>query len=156
MALASTRSGPRAMRTRFYTPADTFHPIATINTTPLIDMMLVLLIMFIVAIPLSTHKVPLDLPSGPPPERAVPPPVHRLDIDAAGRLRWDGRPIAAAALGPLLARLAADPAGPELHLRADGEARYERVDQVLAEIQRAGVARMGFLDNQRFAETLDN
>lgn len=139
---------------RYIRPATAgFQPIATINTTPLIDMMLVLIIMFIVAIPLQTHKVPLDLPSGttPGPER----PIHRLAITADGRLLWNGTALDAAALRARLAAHAADPAGPELHLQPDGEARYEQVDHVLADIRRAGVTRLGFVDNQRFVPAID-
>ena len=140
----------RPIRTHFYTPKVDYAPIATINTTPLIDMMLVILIMLIVTIPMTTHKVPLDLPP-PDPGRTPPPPSHRLAIDSAGALSWDGRPLAGAALPGLLAALAADPARPALLLDADGEARYERVDELLAAIRRAGVTRLGFVNNQRFA-----
>ena len=129
-------------------------PFPTINTTPLIDLMLVLLVMFIISIPIATHKVPLDLPP-PNPGTEEPPPVHQLDLDAAGRLFWDGRPIPDAALTPLLVRMAADPTEPELHIAVDGEARYERVDETLATIGRAGITRMGFVGNERFAEMMD-
>src|SRR5437868_13342713 len=73
-----------------------FTPIAAINTTPLIDMMLVILIMLIVSIPMTTHKVPLDLP----PPHSVPrtPPVHRLAILASGALAWDWQALPAAGL----------------------------------------------------------
>ena len=130
-------------------------PGPMINTTPLIDLMLVLLVMLIVSIPLSTHKMPLDLPQ-PPLEGEVrtPPPVHRLDIDAEGRLAWDGRPIPDAELAPLLSALARDPAEPELHFAADGVARYERVDETLAIVLRAGVTRMGFVGNEAHFEAL--
>ena len=132
---------------------DSHMPIAAINTTPLIDMMLVLLIMFIVAIPLGTHKVPLDLPP-PVPGPADTRPAHRLDIGAAGQTLWDGRIVAPDELRARLAALAADPAQPALHLDADGAARYELVDQILADIQRAGVTRLGFVDNARFVEAI--
>ena len=131
-----------------------FTPIAAINTTPLIDMMLVILIMLIVAIPMSTHKVPLDLPRGPTPRQA-PPPVHRLAILPSGALEWDGQALAAGALPARLGAFEAEPGRPVLELHADGEARYERVDQVLAEIRRAGVTRLGFVGNERFAAALD-
>jgi biopolymer transport protein ExbD len=128
-------------------------PEPTINTTPLIDLMLVLLVMFIISIPVATHEVPMDLPGGvPPPTR---PAAHRLDLDSAGRLFWDGQPIADAALAPRLARMAADPAAPELHIAADAETRYERVDETLAAVRRAGVTRLGFVGNERFAGMLD-
>ena len=130
-------------------------PVPTINTTPLIDLMLVLLIMFILSIPIATHKVPLDLPGGPPPVVPDPPAAHRLGLDAGGRYWWNGRAIGDAQLTPLLTQVAADPADPELHILVDAETRYERVDQTLAAIHRAGVTRLGFVGNERFAGALD-
>ena len=143
-------------RTRILHPTgiNGFQPIATINTTPLIDLMLVLLIMFIVTIPVATHKVPLDLPQ-PPPTPVQPVPVHRLGLDSAGALSWDGQSIAAAELPGRLTALAADPAEPQLHIAADAETPYLRVDEALAEVKRAGITRLGFVDNQRFASMLD-
>jgi biopolymer transport protein ExbD len=146
-----TRSLPLrpSARSRFRAaPVDT-SPIATINTTPMIDMMLVLLILFIVSIPIRTHWVPLDLPQAGPPRPDLRP-VHRLDIDAAGRTRWDGVVVDGIALRRALAGFARDPARPDLHLNADGEARYERVDQILADIRRAGVTRLGLVNHRRF------
>ena len=125
----------------------------TINTTPLIDLMLVLLVMLMFSIPVATHKLPLDVPVGPHP--ATPAPVHRLDIDAAGRFSWDGRAIADAELAPRLARLAADPALPVLHFAADAETRYARVDETLAVVLGAGVTRLGFVGNERYLAMLD-
>lgn len=148
---ASTLRKPRR---HYFMPVQDDRPIAAINTTPLIDMMLVLLIMFIVAMPTRTHQVPLDLP----PPRPAPPetrPVHRLDIDASGRTLWDGRMVAAPELRARLAMLAADPADPALHLNADGAARYERVDQILADVHRAGVTRLGFVNNRAFVRAID-
>ena len=124
-----------------------------INTTPLIDLMLVLLVMLMFSIPVATHKLPLDLPAGPNP--ATPAPVHRLDIDASGRLSWDGRAIADAELRPRLVRMAADPALPVLHFAADAETRYARVDETLAVVLGAGVTRMGFVGNERYLPMLD-
>jgi len=143
----------RARRALYIAPQGNFAPIATINTTPLIDMMLVILIMVIVAVPVRTDKVPLDLPP-PDPSTATPPPSHVLAIAPSGALAWDGRPLAAEALGGRLAALRGDPLHPVLHLDAAGEARYERVDEVLAEIRRAGITRLGFVGNQRFAGSL--
>lgn len=150
MTLRSRQPLPRF---RLYTPREDYSPIAAINTTPLIDMMLVLLIMFIMAIPLSTHKVPLDLPPpapGPVDQR----PVHRLDVDAAGRAIWDGQPVTDTGLRRRLAAAAADPAMPSLHFNPHAEARYERVDRILADVRRAGIDRLGLVDNQRFANEL--
>ena len=131
-------------------------PISTINTTPLIDLMLVLLIMFILAVPVATHQVPLDLPTTTPPTEPLPPPiVHRLSLDANGRLSWNGRVIGDHQLPALAARVAADPSDPELHINVDSETRYERVDVTLAAIRRAGVTRLGFVGNERFAHAID-
>jgi biopolymer transport protein ExbD len=123
--------------------------IHDLNTTPLIDVMLVLLVMFIMIIPVTSHKVPLDLPQGssPPAERVV----HRLELDAAGGLALDGRVASEAELPALLAPIAADPAS-DLHLRVDGETPYDRFDHVLAIVKRAGITRLGMVDNARFVE----
>lgn len=144
---------PRRRAISYIPPQGSFAPIAAINTTPLIDMMLVILIMVIVAIPLGNHKIPLDLPVPGP--GAPPPPMHVLAIAPTGALAWDGDPLAANDLGARLAAFRADPLRPVLQLDAAGEARYERVDEVLGEIARAGITRLGFVGNQRFAETLD-
>jgi biopolymer transport protein ExbD len=127
---------------------DDAQPIAEINTTPLVDVMLVLLIMFIITIPVTSHKVPVDLPQG---GDAAPPPVHRLDLDAAGRLFWNGEAISGRELGARLAAHVADPARPELHMNTDAETRYERFDEVLGAVRRAGVTSLGFLGQERFA-----
>ena len=148
-------SRARPIRTHFYAPKGDFAPIAAINTTPLIDMMLVILIMLIVSIPMASHKVPVDLPGPPPPVPIAPPPFHTLAIDARGALAWDGRALAPAALPARLAALNTDPARPVRHLAAAGEARYERVDQVLAQVRRAGVTRLGFIGNAEFVAALD-
>ena len=136
-------------RIRYLPPRGDFAPIVAINTTPLVDVMLVLLIMFIIIIPAATHKVPLDLPQ-PGPVVATPPPVHQLDIAANGALAWNGVALPAGALPARLAALAADPARPELHLNAAGEARYEQVDVILAQIRGAGITRLGFVDNAQY------
>ena len=145
----------RAMKDRFIVPPADQAPIATINTTPLIDVMLVLLVMFIIVVPAASHKVPLDLPQGPPPPVPAPPLAHRLDILNGGGLRWDGRPVEGASLPARFRALAANPARPELHLNPEAEANYGQIDAILAQIRRAGVTRLGFLDNQRFAGALD-
>lgn len=150
-----TKSLPtrRTGRPRFRTAAIDDRPIVTINTTPLIDMMLVLLIMFIVAIPVATHEVPLDTPASGP-ARPDLRPVHRLEVDAAGRTIWNGRPVDAIALRRNLLAMTRDPAEPDLHLNAHGNARYERVDQVLADIRRAGVTRLGLLNPEAFTAAI--
>ena len=126
-------------------------PISELNTTPLIDVMLVLLIMFIVTIPIATHKVPLTLPGGVPPPIAAEPVVHLLDMDVAGRVYWDGAPTPEARLPALLAEMRASGPLAVLHFRADGETRYEDFDLVLAKVKKAGIERMGLIGNERFA-----
>jgi len=125
-------------------------PFSTINTTPIIDVMLVLLIMFIITLPLMTHSVKIDLP-GRPDETQRAPTVHRLDIDAASRLSWDGAPIAESELPARLAASRAESRDNVLHFRADPNTRYEDFNRVLADVKRAGVVRLGFVGNERFA-----
>jgi biopolymer transport protein ExbD len=127
-------------------------PMGELNTTPLIDVMLVLLVMFIVTVPISTHKVPLDLPQGPAAERPEPV-IYRLELDRLGKLSLNGTLIADSELRERLQRIAAEPAS-ELHLRADGETPYDRFDRVLAAVKRAGVTRLGMVGNERFAEAV--
>lgn len=122
-------------------------PISALNTTPLIDVLLVLLIMLIVTIPAAMHKLPVDLPAGPP--KTAPELPHRLDIGAAGNLAWDGRPIGDAELPALLDATVAESG--VLQFRADEAARYERFATVLNTVKRAGVTKLGFVGNERMA-----
>jgi biopolymer transport protein ExbD len=128
-------------------------PIGTLNTTPLIDVMLVLLIMFIVTIPIASHKVAVDLPNGPPAQQE--PVIHRITLDAAGTVRLDGAPVGLADLQERLARLHAAAPDSDFVLQADGEAPYARFDAVAAAVKRAGIVRLGMADNQRFVAALD-
>lgn len=137
-------------RRRIAFAAVTEQPIGTLNTTPLIDVMLVLLIMFIITIPVMTHSVKVDLPSDPR-DALAEPETHSLAIDFAGRLSWDGAPMAESALpARLTAFRAAAPDG-VLHFRADAQTRYEDFDRVLADVKRSGIERLGFVGNDRFA-----
>ena len=137
----------RRRRPAFAVPMS--EPIRDLNTTPLIDVMLVLLIMFIVTIPITTHRVAVDLPQEAPKDASADPVIHRLALLADGSLAWDGAPLAEAALPARLAALKADAA--TLHLRADGAARYEDYDRVLATIKGAGIERLGLVGNEGFA-----
>lgn len=121
-------------------------PIAAINITPLIDVMLVLLIMMILTLPTVTHEVPVSLPAPGP---VVPTVAHRLDIAASGALMLDGVAVSEAALPDRLAAIHADPHA-TLALNADADARYEAFDRILATIKRAGVTRLGFVGLERF------
>jgi biopolymer transport protein ExbD len=124
-------------------------PLVEMNTTPLIDVMLVLLIMFIITIPAQTHSVKLDLPQAPPPVQ-VNQASNELAITAANRLMWNGRPVSEEVLAEDLAATARMYPQPELHLRPDANARYELVDKVLATAKHAGVTRLGFVGNERY------
>jgi biopolymer transport protein ExbD len=136
----------RPFRTAFFVPADA--PISQINTTPLIDVMLVLLIMVILTVPLATHAVKIDLPTDIGRELEVT--KHRLAIDGGGRLFWDGAPIAEAALPKRLHDFGyAQPDG-ILEIQTEAETRYETFDRVLATVKRSGIERLGFVGNERF------
>jgi len=122
-----------------------------INTTPLIDVMLVLIIMLIITIPVQLHAVNLNLPQGKPPPNK-PPVVVTIDIHADGSVLWDSLAVADQAELDLKLRqvaLAADP--PEVHLRPNGQAAYGAVARVLASAQRLGVTQLGMVGNERFA-----
>lgn len=120
-------------------------PISALNTTPLIDVMLVLLIMLIVTIPSMTHKVPIDLPQG---DGTAPPGLpHQLDITADGSLLWDGARVSDAQLPKLLAAGVAVDA--PLLVKTDETARYARFDEVLATVKRAGVTKLAFVGHER-------
>jgi biopolymer transport protein ExbD len=127
-------------------------PMMDINTTPLIDVMLVLLIMFIITIPIQTHAVKLDLPvndnnSNPPP---VDPVKNKVVITPAGEVLWNGSPIDLVRLRQYLDITQTMNPIPELHLQPDPQARYVLVDQVLAVTKRAQVEKMGFVGNEAY------
>ena len=122
-----------------------------INTTPLIDVMLVLIIMLIITIPVQLHAVNLNMPqaSAPP---LVQPEVVTLAIEADGALLWNGEALAdRGALEARLKAAAAQPVQPELHLRANKAADYGVVAMVLASAQRLGVTQLGLVGNEQFA-----
>jgi len=127
-------------------------PMMDINTTPLIDVMLVLLIMFIITIPIQTHAVKLDLPvndnnSNPPP---VDPVKNKVVVTPTGEILWNGSPIDLVRLRQYLDITQTMNPIPELHLQPDAQARYVLVDQVLAVTKRAQVEKMGFVGNEAY------
>ncbi len=126
-------------------------PMNDMNTTPLIDVMLVLLIMFIITIPVQTHAVKLDLP---PPNNTPnqPDPVfNQIDIDFLSNIYWNKTEVDLPTLRGYLKQAAAMPTQPELRLRPEGLAKYEVVDKVMAEAQQAGITKMGFVGNEAYA-----
>ena len=129
-------------------------PIMEMNTTPLIDVMLVLLIMFIITIPIQTHAVKLDLPQPNPndPVDPVDPVKNKIVIDPAGTVFWNGAPVDLPTLSQYLELTQQINPLPELHLQPDPNARYEKVDEVLAVTKRVGVEKMGFVGNEQYRE----
>jgi biopolymer transport protein ExbD len=126
-------------------------PISEMNTTPLIDVLLVLLIMFIITIPLPSHAVKLDLPGGPPPKVLVDSVRNKVIITDAGGIMWNGSPVSLDGLRQNLALTAQMDPAPELHLQPQPDARYELVDEVLAITKRTGVTKVGFVGNEQYA-----
>ena len=129
-------------------------PMMDINTTPLIDVMLVLLIMFIITIPIQTHAVKLDLPvndnkNNPPPP--VLPTKNKVVVAATGQVLWNGTPVDLVTLRQYLDLTQTMNPVPELHLQPDPQARYELVDKVLAVTKRARVEKMGFVGNEAYS-----
>lgn len=119
-------------------------PMADINMTPLIDVMLVLLVIFIVTAPLMTHAIRLDLPKVAAGAARETPHTVTVSIDDAGRLYWDDAPFALDAL-PARFRAAESGSPPELRLRASRATRYDVIAQVMGAAQAAGLSRIGFV-----------
>jgi biopolymer transport protein ExbD len=120
-------------------------PMAEINTTPLVDVMLVLLIIFIITAPLLTHSVKVDLPRASSVPAEQKPNALQVGIDADGRLSADGRPMPFPLLEAWLREAVARDAEVELHLMADRASRYEVVAEIMSAARRAGVSRIGFV-----------
>jgi biopolymer transport protein ExbD len=124
-----------------------------INTTPLIDVMLVLLVMLIITIPIQLHSVNLNMPTGNPPPPLVLPEVVKIDIDSGGVVYWNGLPLPdRAALEDNLKAAANQAVQPELHLRPDKAAKYAIVAGVMASSQRLGLTKIGIVGSEQFIE----
>ncbi len=134
------------------TPPEEDDLMMDINTTPLIDVMLVLIIMLIITIPPQLHAVNLDMPvtsAAPPPSK---PQVIRIDIDANSVISWNDQALVdRAALQAQLAQAALLQPQPELHIRSHAKAKYEAAAAVLASAQRAGLTKLGIVGSERFA-----
>ncbi len=123
-----------------------------INTTPLVDVLLVLLVMLIITIPVQLHAVNLDMPSANTPAPPVPPEIVRIDVLPGGVFQWNGEIVPERLeLESRLQKAAAQSTPPEIHLRPDRRARYDSVAAVLASAQRQGLAKIGLIGSEQFA-----
>jgi biopolymer transport protein ExbD len=131
---------------------DDGQPMMDMNTTPLIDVMLVLLIMFIITIPVQTHAVKIDLPVNsdqtPPP---VNPTKNEIGIQPSGVVTWNGAPVDDVTLSNYLTASVNLQPEPELHFRPDPEARYDVVDRIMTLIKQAKVTKLGFVGNEQYS-----
>ncbi len=124
-------------------------PILELNTTPLIDVLLVLLVMFILTLPMQTHAVKVDLPAAPP-GKVVDRVKNQIDITAGGVILWNGTSVTKRELRGLLLKSQAMLPPPELHLKPDAQAKYQLVDEVLEITKRANVDNVGFVGNEAY------
>ena len=120
-------------------------PMAEINVTPMVDVMLVLLIIFIVTAPMMSHAVKIDLPRASSAPQQEKPDAVRLAVNDNGDLYWNDRLISGAALRTLLAEAAARQPQPEVHLRADRTTRYERLAEIMVQVHNAGIGKLAFV-----------
>ena len=128
-------------------------PMGEMNTTPLIDVMLVLLIMFIITIPVATHAVPIDLPQATPPDQTqvIDPIKNKLVLTAGNEILWNGAPTTQGQLVSLLSQTRTMATEPELQFQPEEYASYELANQVIKVIKVSGVTKFGFVGNEQFA-----
>ena len=129
----------------FGTQDDSDEVMNEINMTPLVDVMLVLLIIFIITVPVMKHSVNIDLPLASNEVQITKPETLRLSVDAQGRYFLNETPVADDELAPQLQAAAAKNPQPDLHIRGDKAVRYERVAQAMAAAQQAGLRKIGFI-----------
>lgn len=135
----------------FATASSSAHePLSEMNTTPLIDVLLVLLIVMVMAVPLATNSLDVDLP-GPPPQFDKPDPVRNLlVVQGDGTLLWNGIAIDEGTLAGQLAQVRAMNPEPQVQFRPDADASYERSAQALLIVKRSRISNFGFLGNERY------
>jgi biopolymer transport protein ExbD len=129
----------------FGTQDDTDEVMNEINMTPMVDVMLVLLIIFIITVPVMKHAVNIDLPQASNVPQDAKPETVRLSVDAAGDYYWNENKVTDAALLLQLKAAATQNPQPELHIRGDKAVRYERVATAMAVAQQAGIKKIGFI-----------
>ncbi len=126
-------------------------PIMDINTTPLIDVMLVLLVMLIITIPIQLHSVNLNMPVGAPPPSDVKPEVVKIDIDENSKVYWQGVVLASRTEMEDKMRAAADlPVQPEVHVRPNKLAKYNAFAEVMVSANKIGLVKLGVIGSEQF------
>ena len=135
------------------TGQDDGEPIMEMNTTPLIDVMLVLIIMFIITIPIQTHAVKINLPVNNPeqPQNPVKPDFNTVSVDTQSRVTWNGSPVDLVTLRTYLDQTKRMTPEPELHVQPDPYARYAKVNEMLSVVKRSNVTKVGFVGNEQYA-----
>lgn len=123
-----------------------------INTTPLIDVMLVLLVMLIITIPIQLHAVNLEMPVGVPPDSTVKPEKVQIDIDGQSLVYWQGLPVTAEELDQKMSLVAQQPVPPEIHLRPNKDAQYAVFANVLSTTKRKGLNKVAVLGSEQFGQ----
>ncbi|KQT10249.1 ExbD/TolR family protein [Ramlibacter sp. Leaf400] len=136
----------------FGTQDETDEVMNEINMTPLVDVMLVLLIIFIITVPVMKHSVNIDLPRATNQPQDPKPQTIRLSVDASGAYWWNEGQVTDADLPRLLRAEAAREPQPELHIRGDKDVRYERVAQAMAAAQQSGLRKIGFITEPKAAQ----
>jgi biopolymer transport protein ExbD len=124
-------------------------PMSEIDVTPMVDVMLVLLIIFMVTAPLITHKIAIDLPQAAAQRNPDKPDIVTLSIDAQGQLFWNGQAVTAEEWKVRVRSAALKDPQPELHLRAEKSTQYQQLAEIMADAQAAGMARIGFVTNPK-------
>jgi biopolymer transport protein ExbD len=123
-----------------------------INTTPLIDVMLVLLVMLIITIPIQLHAVNLEMPVGTPPENAIKPEKVQIDIDEKSVVYWQGLPVTAQELDQKMSEIGQLPSQPEIHLRPNKDCQYAVFANVLSSSKRKGLTKMAVIGSEQFVK----
>jgi biopolymer transport protein ExbD len=132
---------------------DSSGPMCDVNTTPLIDVLLVLIVTLIITLPVMTHAVKLDLPQNQnPPQPPTPPEVIDLEIDFDGTIVWNGTPASLQQVDGYFSTESTKDPQPEIHLNPDGMAKYDVVAKVLAAAQRNRMTKIGFVNTSEFAQ----
>ena len=127
-------------------------PIMDINTTPLIDVMLVLLVMLIITIPIQLHAVNLEMPVGVPPDNLVKPEKVQIDIDDKSVVYWQGLPVTAQELDEKMNLVAQQPVPPEIHLRPNKDCSYAVFANVLSTSKRKGLTKIAVIGSEQFVQ----